>query len=200
MNDWKFANDKPDSIWVDPPQEAFRVASAKEYFAEGFVEAYLAKGGPAGAFLWVHLHGKHNDRYGETRYTLNATVTDESGYPYMVVPYMETVVEGVIDKPERHRHGLIIMMNPQGEQADWLKMAVDNGVKLTINLNGDRKRDDVAFVKGQLEKILKKAISDAMAEAYIRFMNSEILPLEMLKILQDGKKPSFIENEILIHS
>lgn len=176
---WRCKNDNPSGIEIPAPTESHIVAQDTKYFAKGNAQAILAKGGPGGAFLWAHLHGIHNDRYGETNYSITALVTDDSNYPYMITDILNTTVEGVVDKPERHRHCYATFV-PSGEYADFLNLAIENNRPLKVLISGDRDRNDI-------EWLIREA-----KEAFNKFAAGQIGSTELLNIINHGEKPPFL--------
>lgn len=175
---WNCKNDKPDGVEIPAPPQNVRVAEATKHFAEGDFQAILAKGGPDEGFLWAHLHGIHNDRAGETKYTVSVFVLDDSNYNYFLPVALETTVEGVLDKPERHRH-CFAQFTPEGVYVDRLKKAFDKGIKLRIDISGDRDRNDIAWATEEIKNALRK------------YYAGEISSIQALDILNQGKKPAY---------
>lgn len=130
------------------------VTYGKSGLAKGKLEAMLVKGGPTGAWVWAHFHGRHKDRHGETHFNGYVTVTDDSGFSYMVTPSVSFTVKGVLDKPDRNKHKWA-QFTASGETATWLKMAVDQGTTLHVNCHASRDRNDVNWIANQFKGILK---------------------------------------------
>lgn len=192
MNDWKCANDNPDSVNINPPSENVRISHASKSFAKGDCEVILAKGGPMGVFFWAHLHGIHNDRFGETRYIMSAIVKGkEDGFIYGVLyPALNTVVKGVSDKPERHRHCFIQTVLPPGQEAEWLKLAVENGTALEIEIIAERDRDDIDWVITSLKDLIND--NNQLINILNNFISGELGVVELLNKLNNGKLPHFL--------
>lgn len=181
---WNCKNDKPDDIEIPAPPENRRVTSANKDFAEGKFEAILSKGGPTDAYLWAHLHGVHNDRQGETHYSVGVKVVDEDNYVYMFSPPLLTTVTGVWDKSERHRHCFLQYSLPPGQEADWLKIAIEKK-KLVIEIAGDRDRNDLDWFKdliGEQFDEIKDLIQD--------FANGKVDIIQLLQKVNNGRAPS----------
>lgn len=176
---WSCKNDKPAGVEIPAPPEASIAAQDSKSFAEGNVQAILAKGGPVGGFLWAHLHGKHNDRAGETKYTISISVFDDTNFPYLVAEVLNTKVEGVLDKPERHRHCFGTFV-PVGEYVEYLKLAFENNVPLKVVISGDRDRNDWDWITSEAK------------ELYQKFAAGEIPQLELLNKITNGEKPPFL--------
>jgi len=173
---WKFANDKPDPIRTNPPST--KIAQGEKSFAKGEAEAVLGKGGPTGAFVWAHWHGIHPDRQGKTKYKVTALVRDEGGYYYMALPLLDQEVEGVGDKKERHRHGYGQFVLPPGDDAEFLKLAVDGDVKLIVEVNGTRENEGFfGTLKEEAQEKVKEFLSGTIGE------------IDLLKSLNEGKTP-----------
>lgn len=187
MMDWKCANDDGGSAEISAPPEDVRVAQGSKSFAEGDAQAILAKGGPMGAYLWAHLHGIHNDRHGETDYTITVTVKDASGWCYLIAPVVNTTVKGVLDKPKRHRHCYIQYALPPGQEADDLKMAIANNIGLVVDVNGDRDRNDIDW----LTSSLKDVMNDVLRELLQRFAAGQASVTEVLQKINEGKQRPF---------
>lgn len=174
--DWKSANDSPDAVKTEPPAQ--QVGKGSRSFAEGEAEAVLGKGGPTGVFLWAHLHAVHPDRNGSSTYKVSVLVRDEGNYYYMATPRLESKVEGVLDKPDRHRHSYGQFRLPPGDDADALKDAVDGGVALIVEVNG--KRQNKGFF-GDIPDQAKTIIGD--------YLDAKIDAKQMLGKLNQGKSP-----------
>lgn len=140
--------------------------------ANGSVVADLAAGGPSGVFLYVHLHGVQNDRYGEAQFWMGVLVKDDSGYYYMVTPSHYDTVHGVLDKPQRHIHCAGQFTPVSGD----LKEAVARKIPLHLEFLGGRSRTDLG---GDLEAGLKNAVGE--------YLNGKLTSGALLGLLNQGK-------------
>lgn len=154
MMSWNCANDSGDSVKLNPPPEQGRLSQSEKSFAQGNAEAILAEGGPEDFFIWAHLHGIHGDRYGETNYTMSALVKDEKGYYYMGTDVLKTTVEGVPDKPKRHRH-CYAQFEPDPEEGEKMRRALQRGRKFEIEIVSDRDRNDIKWATDSIKDIIK---------------------------------------------
>lgn len=181
---WSFANDNSDKIRIENPPDTVVLTNAKKYFAKGDVVAKLVKGGPAGAYIYAHFHGIHNDRFGETNYKVGIVVRGKKdGYYYLVVPVMDTDVKGVADKSERHRHGKILFTLPPGRDADLFKDAINKGVEMEILITGIRDRDNI--FEDIIDKIppeLREPIRKIIIEYITKFSEDVIKIITALNI------------------
>ncbi|MDZ4422643.1 hypothetical protein [Bacillus cereus] len=175
-------------VAISPPPESERIAQGGKSFAEGNAEAFLAKGGPEGIYLWGHLHGIHNDRWhGETNYTITITVTDASGFCYMIADVLKTTVEHRVQQAERHRHCYGQFL-PPGQYAEWLKMAIENKRELIVSVDGDRQRDDIEWITSSIKDLIKGPVEELLK----RFEVGGVSIGEVLDAINEGKTPSFI--------
>ncbi|WP_341347142.1 hypothetical protein [Paenibacillus sp. FSL H3-0469] len=182
MSGWNCAKGNGSGVEIDAPPQAVRVSEGHIDFAVGAskADAILAKGGPADCFIWSHFHGIHQDRYGQSDYTLCILVTDESNYPYFISGPLSETIKGEIDKPDVHLH-CYAAFPPTTD----LQTAVNNNnKKLTVTLKGSRKRDDW----GWLTKELQGIFSDLKEEVVEKYIKGSISPENLLLILQ-GKSP-----------
>ncbi|HFK1462304.1 hypothetical protein AB4Z03_25565 [Bacillus sp. YAF12_1] len=184
---WNCANDSGDSAKIDPPPEQFIVARGAKDFAEGNGEAILAKGGPRGAYVWAHLHGEHHDRFGESNYSLVYKVEDASKYLFHLGIPLSTTVEGVLDKPVRHRHCYIQDAPPPGQIADDLKGAIDNNIPLNVVVEGERDRDLLKW----LEKLFEDIADEALKALLQEFVKGEVNVSEVIAMVNKGKTRPF---------
>lgn len=175
---WQSQNDSGDSTRREQPKDEVVVAEGNKSFAEGKAEAKLAKGGPSGAFLWAHLHGVHPDRMGSTTYRLAVLVRDEGGYYYMVTPRLESKVEGVLDKPDRHRHSYGQFHLPRGDAASTLIKAMNGDAKLIVEVTGSR--DNKGFFGDVAES----------AKLVGKYLDGTALPDRTAHRTQSGKAPA----------
>jgi hypothetical protein len=177
---WRCANDKASEIpQTQPPSP---VTTGSKTFATGNVVASLAKGGPDGVFLFAHLHGKHPGRSSETNFRVGVMVRDEGGYYYMATPALSTDVKGVADKPTRHRHCSGQFRPANKEAADELLSALANGVTLTVEVIGSRKRQN------DLENAVQglRGVAEQLAIQYLTGGSSSG---QMLSQANAGKSP-----------
>ncbi len=173
---WRSSNDSGESVRLEPPKEEVVIAASSKSFAVGRAEARLAKGGPSGTFVWVHLHGVHPDRFGSTVFQLAVLVRDEGGYYYLAVPNLESKVEGVFDKASRHRHSYGQFHLPKGDAAESLLAAVESKAKLVVEICGTRDNEGIfADIPSSARKLV---------EAYLK---GTISQLDMLSQLNEGK-------------
>jgi hypothetical protein len=138
---WHCALDAGNGVNQTEPPALARLARVQQNFApqgSNFI-ADLNKGGPTGVFLYTHLHGIQNDRYGQATYYMTVLVEDEGGYVYWATPPLVESVHGVGDKPSRHVHcaGQWLPDSPE------LRQALARGVKLQLAFIGGRNRTDV---------------------------------------------------------
>lgn len=178
VGQWQSRNDSGDSVRREPPRDDVVVAVGSKSFAEGKAEAKLATGGPSGAFVWAHLHGVHPDRMGSTTYRLTVLVRDEGGYYYLATPYLESKVEGVLDKPDRHRHSYGQFHLPEGHAAKALAAAVAGKGKLIVEFNGTR--DNKGFFGD---------IPESAQDLVGKYLKGTISQIELLTELNQGKRP-----------
>lgn len=194
-NNWNCANDDADGVRLEPPAESSRVLEAEKSFAVGNAQAILATGGPSGAFLWAHLHGIHEDRQGESHYAVCNLIRDNDGFYYMISPVLRTTVEGVLDKPERHRHCYLQNVLPDSDEANWLTMAIDNGVDLQLEIAGDRDRDDIDWLTTTLKDILTEELQNLLDE----YTAGAVGVLEVLRKINEGRTPPFLREKSKAH-
>lgn len=180
MPGWKCANDEAEHVKIDEPPQENRIAEGSKSFALGDCKAILAKGGPSDCFVFAHLHAIHGDRHGESHYTISVTIDGEDKYPYFISDPLTTTVEGVWDKPERHRH-CFAAFNPP---TDDLKLAIQNNKKLIVKVRGSRERDDWKWLTQEFKEILE----DVSEEVVKGYLSGAISPVDMLRILQ-GNSP-----------
>lgn len=183
--EWKQSYKDEDVQLKPPADDAVVVKAEPKSFAQGECDATLAKGGPAGAFLWAHLHGRHNDRLSKTKYKGVILIKDKGGFYYGVTPVIEMEVEGVPDKPARDKHAYGQFV-PEGDTAKFLKQAIENKTEIIIEIAMSRERKDGDFVAD----ILKGPFKDAVL-AYFGVPNADAAKgaAELLKKLNEGKKP-----------
>jgi hypothetical protein len=93
----------------------------------------------------------------------------------MVSPAILTAVTGVFDKPLRYRHCYLQFVLPAGQEADWLKAAVDNNMEFVLEIAGDRDRDEIDWLTTSLKDILTKALREIL-DAYVRGASDEPPP------------------------
>jgi hypothetical protein len=182
--DWRCANDKDDSVRLDEPAQ--KVAEGSRDFAQGDAKAILGKGGPSGVFLWAHLHAIHPDRNGSSRYKIAVLVRDEGGWYYMAAPLLDAKVDGVLDKPKRHRHCFGQFRLPPGDDADALREAVNGNVKLTVEVYGDRNNGGIL---ADLPEEAKKVIGKYLGEQVGQYLAGKITAKDLLHNLNAGKSP-----------
>ena len=177
---WRCANDKANEIpQAQPPSP---VAQGSKSFATGQVTASLAKGGPDGVFLFAHLHAKHPGRSSETNFRIGVLVRDEGGYYYMATPALSTDVKGVADKPTRHRHCSGQFRPASKEAAEELRDALANGVTLTIEVIGSRKRQN------DLENAIQ-GLRGVAEQAAIQYLTGGLSSGQLVDQANAGKAP-----------
>ena len=113
---------------------------------------------------------------GSTTYRLIVLVRDEGGYYYLATPSLESKVEGVLDKPDRHRHSYGQFHLPRGDLASSLIAAIDGKVKLIVEVNGSR--DNKGFF-GEIPESAKKLVG--------KYLEGTISQIELLTELNQGK-------------
>lgn len=173
---WRCADDNADSVKIERPSE--QIAEDSESFAEGSAEAILGKGAPTDVFLWATLHVIQRDRTGSSTYRVTALVRDVNGWYYMATPRLETTVEGVSNKTERHRYAYGVFRVPAGDDAEALKKAIDMGVDLIVEIHGERgNKGYFGDVPMENQKIIQK------------YLAGQIEADELLKSLNKRKSP-----------
>lgn len=185
---WYQDYDEGGGAKLEPPKDAAVVATpAKASFAEGDCEAKLAKD-ESGFFLWVHLHGVHNDRLSITKTVYNGAIlvkNKKSGRYLMATPPIEMEVKGAEDKPDRHKHAYG-QFTPDAATAALLQKVLDGKGEFEVEIAMSRKRKD-----GEVfAEILKGPVKDALL-AYFGVKDPKALAaaaVELLKKLNEGKK------------
>lgn len=155
------------------PPEGSRIDNNKESYAQGSFQVILSRGGPTGAYLWCHLHGRHEGREGSSKYTVTPMVKDEDGYTYDfddLKPQTLTIGSNPT-KPAVDKH-LYGQFKLTGEALEAFK----NGRTLKVFASGDRKR---------------AGINDELAGAFTEFLAGKLQKGDLLKKLNAGKKRPF---------
>ncbi|KQU24974.1 hypothetical protein ASG65_16735 [Bacillus sp. Leaf13] len=84
----------------------------------------------------------------------------------MVSPAILTAVTGFLDRPARHSYCYLQFVLPAGQEADWLKAAVDNNVEFVLEIAGDRDRDDIDWLTTSLKDILTEALREIQKSCF----------------------------------
>lgn len=175
QGDWHCALDAGNGVNQQEPPQGARIAHKEWGLAgdNGSVVADLAKNGIGNIFLYAHLHGVQNDRYGMAEFWMAVLVEDSSGYVYMATPSHYDTVHGIPKLPRRHIHCAGQFIPNSGE----LMKAVDKGVPLQLIFLGGRHRDDLG---GDLDRAFQKAWRD--------FVSGKLTSDAFASLLNQGKK------------
>ncbi|MGK0531760.1 hypothetical protein [Bacillus sp. 'calajunan'] len=178
---WQCDYDESD-VRIPGPEASHEISREIKHFAEGDFTAILAKDEIVGAYLWGHLHGIHNDRYGETTYTVTLSVTAPSGRSLILAPFLETTVEGRATQPDRHKH-CYGSFEPEGKYENQIKGAIRDGIALIIKIDAHRDR---ASVLEWLEAKVVGPVTEEIKNAFQKFIKGEIGSESILDILNQG--------------
>ncbi|PZE20886.1 hypothetical protein [Paenibacillus xerothermodurans] len=173
MSNWNCVYDT-EAVKFNPPPEADRIAHASKSIGEGKVEAFLARGGQAGVFLWAHFHGARGT--GEKDYIITIQVK-HGEWCYMIAPTLKTSAQIASEQPDREHHCYLELALPESEPAEMLKIAVDNKVELNIDISGD---PDWFGDKEEAKDLMDK------------FNRGETSVLSVLEVLNQGKQPPLL--------
>ena len=158
---WRAANDDPGAVLIPPPAQPLLKAEKK--FAKGEVTAVIARGGPTGVYIWTHLHGVHGDRGGTTDYSVGLILSDSAtNFPILTIHAYQMTVEGVIDKPDRHRHAFGFAPVKDRQTADNIQSAFEAGTLKLVIVASRQNRGVTKFVEEDL-----KPIAQHLAMSYL---------------------------------
>ncbi|PGQ63404.1 hypothetical protein [Bacillus thuringiensis] len=175
-------NEEENDVRIPEPEASHEIDRETKHFAEGEMHAILAKDEIVGAYLWGHLHGVHNDRYGETTYDVTLMVTAPSGRKLMFAPFLEATVKGDIRRPDSHIH-CFGSFEPEGKYEEQIKKAIENNIELKIKLDAHRDR---ASVLEWLESEVIGPITEEIKEAFQQYLKGTIGSEAILDILNEG--------------
>lgn len=179
---WQCANDDGHGAEIPEPTASYQIGRKTEYFAQGQFDAIFAKDEITGGYLWGHLHGIHNDRQGETTYNVTVDVATPSGKRLILADTLTTTVEGVLDKPRRHRHCYGVF-EPEGKYEEQLKKAIELNLELQIRIVAHR--DRASFTEWFSSQVIGP-VTDEMRDAFKKFVEGQIGSEAILDILNEG--------------